>query len=184
MQLSARVLGVSTVQQLTARAADAVLTIGADRFRRRDLSAAGCFNFIAARHLTAAIAAIGDVRSTRDLFQRIPPEALVVPGVGAISLAVLGAAFECKGVGGIAPLEAWMTRHRAVGARAFVTFDTLKAQEKKREAGEGRAAKQRRERTHARRNTAQSLRVARFTTRHRPPTGRDHAETSPSEDAT
>jgi|SRR5688572_6105812 len=144
MQLSTRVLGHHVVHALATRASAAVLTIGSDRFRRQDLGAIGCFNFIAAAHLEAAVAAIGGVRNTRDLFQRIPPEALVVPGVGSISLAVLGAAFECKGIGGAAPLEAWMTQHRPEGARAFVTFDTLKSQEKKREAGETRAKRARR----------------------------------------
>jgi len=43
-----------------------------------------------------------------------------------VSLAVLGAAFEAKGIGGDAPLENWFRKHRDGGT---VTFSTLKAKQ-------------------------------------------------------
>ena len=166
MQLSARVLGTSTIAALHERSSAVLLTIGSDRFRRADLASIGCFNFIAAHHLSAAIVAIGGIKNTRDLFERIPPSAFVLPGIGPISIAVLGAAFEHKNIGGSSALESWMAKHRSDGAaREFVTFDTLKTQERKREPGESRATAQRRDRQHARRNQAQRLRVQRHTLR-------------------
>jgi hypothetical protein len=110
--------------------------------------------------------AIGGIKNTRDLFERIPPSAFVLPGIGPISIAVLGAAFEHKDLGGSSALESWMAKHRSEGAsRDFVTFDTLKANERKHEPGESRAKKQRRDRHHARRTVAQRLRVKRYTAR-------------------
>lgn len=161
MHLSAKILGAHTATALATRTAGIILTIGSDRFRRRDLAAVECFNFIAAQHLSAACAAL-EVKNARDLFDSVPPSALVLPGVGAITLAVLGAAFESKGIGGNQPLEAWAAKHRATGAREFVTFDTLKTQERKRSEGETRAKKARADRKHARRDQAQRLRVERF----------------------
>lgn len=169
MNLSAKILGTHTVHALTTRTAGIILTIGSDRFRRRDLAAVECFNFIAAQHLSAACAAIG-VKNARDLFESVPPAALVLPGVGAITLAVLGAAFEARGIGGAQPLESWAAKHRATGAREFVTFDTLKSQERKRSEGEARAKKSRADRKHARRDQAQRLRVGRHMRRTRTPT--------------
>ena len=166
MYLSPRVLGAHAVHTLTTRAAAPVLTIGSDHFRRGDLSGIGCFNFIAAQHLTAAIKAIGGVKHARDLFEHVPPDALVLPGVGAISLSVLGAAFEAKGIGGDAPLESWYTKHRGKEAHEFVTFDTLKAHERSREPGERRAIKHRADRHHARRDRAQRIRGDRHLARH------------------
>ena len=167
MHLSPRVLGSTVVNALSERAGAPVLTIGSDKFRRLDLAAVECFNFTAAMHLSAAVAAIGGIKNTRDLFERIAPSELVLPGVGAIALAVLGAAFENRGIGGTQPLETWMYNHRAEGGREFLTFHTLKAQEKKREPGEARARKQRAARTGARRDQAQRLRVERFAARSR-----------------
>lgn len=165
MHLSTRVLGTSIVTELSTRAAAPVLVIGADRFTRAQLSTVGCFNYVAAQRLTVAAAALG-VQSTRDLFDTVPPSGLVLPGVGSIALAVLGAAFEAKRIGGSAPLEAWCAKHRPKdAARDFITFHTMKAKEHAREAGETRARKRRAARTHARRNTAHRLRVDRFTTR-------------------
>jgi len=155
MHLSTRVLGASVVNAITARASTPLLVIGSDRFRRADLAAVGCYHWIAAAHLSAAIEAIGGVRSARDLFDRIPPEALVLPGVGAVTLAVLGAVFERKSIGGSTPLEAWITKHRAPeAAREFVTFATLKAHERKRETGEGKASRRRADTRQARRDHA------------------------------
>jgi hypothetical protein len=145
MNLSTHVLGKTTVDQLTARAATPVLTIGHDRFYRRDLARVACFNFIAAANLSDAIAHLGlKVKDVRDLFETIPPSALVVPHVGAVAIAVLGAVFELTGLGGEHPLEAWVAAHRPTEAtRDFVTFDTLKHQEAKRSVGERRDRRRR-----------------------------------------
>jgi len=165
MHLSTHILGGNVAHAIAERAGAPLLRIGSDTFRRSHLSSVGCFNFVAAQRLSAACAVLG-VKSTRDLFDRFPPSALVLPGVGAVALAVLGAAFEAKRIGGERPLEAWMTAHRPKDAsREYVTFHTMKVHEKERERGETRAKKARAARKHARRDTAQQLRVDRFTTR-------------------
>jgi hypothetical protein len=161
MDLSPRILGAGIAKALGERAAAPVLRLGSDSFDRRDLAAVACFNFIAAANLSRALATVRPpVKNTRDVFERVPPSALAVPGVGAIALAVLGAAFEQKHLGGDHPLEAWITTHRAAGPRReFVTFDTLKHRTADREPADRKA------RRHARRNEAHGLRVARFTKR-------------------
>lgn len=162
MDLSARVLGQSVVAALYEKAAAPVLVIGSDVFRRADLARLKCFNFQAAANLSAVLKAIG-VENTRDVFNRLRPEDLVVPRLGAISLAVLGAAFEKKRIGGSSPLESWYALHRSQDAkREFVTFDTLKAREAKRDAGETRDRKRRKR---ERRDQAHRVRVGRFTAR-------------------
>lgn len=127
MYLSSKFLGSGTVRQLAERVKAPLLVIGSDKFRRRDLATVECYNFLAAANLSAAIAAL-DVKDTRDLFTRVPPGALVLPRLGAIALAVLGAAFEAKGLGGAAPLESWVERHLAKDATA-VSFHSLKRRE-------------------------------------------------------
>jgi hypothetical protein len=161
-----RVLGKSIAEAIALRAVKPVLTIGRDQFRRSDLAGVACFNFTAASNLSNLIAAL-QLRDTRDLFDNIPPTALVLPRLGSVSLAVLGAAFEAKGLGGDAPLETWFTNHRAPEAsREFVTFDSLKHAEAKRESGEKKARKHRRDRSHGRRDQAQRIRGDRYLTRH------------------
>src|SRR5262245_59734342 len=161
MDLSTRVLGKNVADAIAARNASAVLTIGRDRFLRRDLTLTGCFNFTAASILNAVF---GELKpsDTRDVFNNYPPTSLVLPRVGSVSPAVLGAAFEHKGLGGDHPLESWMLRHRGNEAREYVTFHSLKEAERKREAGEVRAKKTRRERKARRRDQAQRLRGERF----------------------
>lgn len=163
MHLSTRVLGKHVADQITARAAAPLLVIGRDKFFRRDLAAIDCYNFLAALRLSSVIATLGP-RDTKDLFDNYPPTALVVPQIGSISLAVLGAAFEKKGIGGSQPLEGWFNKHRPkeyVG-REFVTFSHMKHVEHLREVGEKRARKQRKEKTAARRDKAQRIRGDRF----------------------
>jgi hypothetical protein len=166
MDLSTRVLGTHASATLKARAAAPVLTIGRDRFTRHDLAAVECFNYVAALNLSRALADLG-VGSTKEVFDHVTPLMLAVPHVGAISLAVLGAAFEARGLGGDAPLESWATRHRneKEQRREFVTFDTIKAH-----SAEQRAAKAERKtakaRKAARRDTAHRLRVDRHLSRH------------------
>ena len=125
MKLSARILGSTAVAALTERTAAAVLTIGRDTFTRGQLARVECFNYVAASNLTTAIASL-KVKDTADLFDRIPPAALAVPHVGVIALAVLGAAFEARGIGGANPLESWATRHTTDERPEIVTFSTLK----------------------------------------------------------
>jgi len=149
------------VGRLEARAAAPLLVIGKDVFHRHDLAQIDCFNFLAAMRLSTAVATLG-VTSTKDLFDYVAPAHLVLPQIGAVALAVLGAAFEAKGLGGDQPLEAWVLKHRTTTAEKIVTFQTLKDQECKRTEGETRARKQRRDRKHARRDQAHRLRVSRF----------------------
>src|SRR3954465_11088658 len=103
---SERVLGTGVAHKLRERATVPVLQIGADSFSRHDLAGIDCYSFNAAANLSAILNRELRVKDTKDLFQTVPPEALVYPRLGAISLSVLGAAFEAKGLGGHAPLEA------------------------------------------------------------------------------
>jgi hypothetical protein len=165
MDLPARILGTATATAIATRNATAVLLIGKDRFSRSDLAAVACFNYVAALNLSRALADL-KVRSTADVFERIGPIALAVPHVGAVALAVLGAAFQCKGLGGDHPLEAWVTRHRQADQRkTFVTFHTVKshAADARAATAERKTAKTRHD---ARRHTAHRLRVDRHRARH------------------
>jgi hypothetical protein len=165
MDLSPRVLGRDAATKIAARAGAPLLKLGSDVFYRRDLAAVGCFNFMAAATLSRLAADLG-VRNTRHLFEHTPPSELAIPHLGAVALAVLGAAFEARGLGGDHPLETWVTRHRAEGAREFVTFDTLKHQAAAREIGERKAARARKARKAGRRDKAQRLRGDRYIQRH------------------
>jgi hypothetical protein len=90
---------------------------------------------------------------------------VALPHLGVISLAVLGAAFEAKRIGGDAPLESWVRKHAhqdRLGAAEMVSFYTVKRRELAELATE-RKAKKRRQRQ--RRNRAHEMRVERFTER-------------------
>jgi len=117
-------VGLSAAHHLDARSHEQVLTIGSDHFTRADLAGVACFTFLAAQNLTRALRDYG-VHSTKDAYERLAPADLAVPGIGAISLAVLGAAFELKGIGGAAPLDSWAERHQQNG-KGPRTFDTIK----------------------------------------------------------
>jgi hypothetical protein len=161
MDLPATFLGTSTTEALKTRNATPVLIIGKDGLTRHDLAGVDCFNYVAAAHLTRALAELG-AKSVRDVFENVSPMMLAVPHVGAVSLAVLGAAFEHVGVGGGSPLVAWVTKHRAPDSkREVVTFDTFKhrAADMIAAAHERRAAKARK---NARRDTAHRTRVDRY----------------------
>jgi hypothetical protein len=139
--------------------------IGRDKFFRGDLAQVQCFNFTAASNLSKLISAFG-VRDTKDLYESVPPTALVLPRLGSVSLATLGAAFEAKGLGGNAPLESWYALHRPQEAtREFTTFSSLKHAEALREVGEKKAKRQRANRTAGRRDQAQRIRGDRYITR-------------------
>lgn len=166
MNLSSRVLGKTIVTQLERRIAAPVLRIGSDNFRLSDLAGVSCFNFTAARNLDSILNAELHVRNTRDLFDSVHPRELALPGLGAISFAVLGAAFEVKNIGGDRPLESWVTKHRDESARReFLTFSTMKHQTDRdaKAAAEERRAKKRRK--SARRDQAHRIRTERFTER-------------------
>lgn len=121
MHLSTAILGEGIVRQLNERQTSAVLTIGKDRYTRPQLSRLGCFNFLAAARLTALLTEL-EVKDTADLFNRFGPAHLALPGLGAISLATVGAAFEVKKLG---TLMGWVNKHMEKGD-TLVTFLTLK----------------------------------------------------------
>jgi hypothetical protein len=162
MDLSVHLLGSRVVSQIRDRLRAPVLVIGVDRFSRDELASVHCYHYFAALYLTRALAGL-EVTSTKDVYNRIPPSALVLPHVGAYALAVLGAAFELKRLGGDSPLDNWSTKHRdpALQKREWITFASLKTQSRDARASrrERRAAKARK---HSRRDQAHRLRVDRF----------------------
>jgi hypothetical protein len=122
MQLAIEVLGSTAVDQLTKNHKEQILVVGKDKFTRADLGGIGCFNFIAAKNLSVAFQAL-QVKNLQDVFDNVAPSALALPHVGTISLAVLGAAFEAKGIGGSSPLAEWVGHHLNGKIR---TFNTVK----------------------------------------------------------
>ena len=163
MDLSETVLGATAVSQLRERTLQPVLTVGADRFTRADLATTSCFNFVAAQNLSNALDELG-VKSTQDLYNRVPPAALALPRVGVFALAVLGAAFEHKGIGGDHPLENWMLHHRGEASKdhAIRTFHSVKRKQIKAQLQENRDRKRRKQ---VRRDRAHRLRSERFLSR-------------------
>jgi len=159
MNLAPRILGATACTQLQRNADEVILQIGSDRLGRKELAKVGCYNFMAARNLSAVLKTL-QVTSLKYLFEHIPPSSLALPHMGVISLAVLGAAFEAKNIGGSSPLESWVAHHaNGDGKQAMVTFHTLKARELAEQLKEKKATKQRK---HARKNQAHQLRVMRF----------------------
>ena len=162
MNLSTTILGSTAVKQLQATSKASVLEVGSDRLTRAELARVACFNFHAAKNLSAVLKTL-DVKNLADLYARLPPSAVALPHIGAISLAVLGAAFEAKRIGGEAPLESWVRKHAGTdGRKAMVTFDTMKARELAELSQEKKARKERKQ---ARRQVAHETRVARFVAR-------------------
>lgn len=125
MDLSSHFLGTYTNRKLQERGTAPLVTIGRDVITRADLAAVRCFNFQAAVRLDAAIRQHLQVLSVRDVFDTVAPSALALPGLGEISIAVLGACFEIKRVGGESPLDNWDKRHADKGAAAH-TFASYK----------------------------------------------------------
>src|SRR5262245_43307977 len=164
MHLSSRILGKHIADQIASKARAPLLEVGTDKFYRRDLSNVACFNLVAASNLSKLIAGL-QVRNLRDLFDRVPPSALVIPHLGAVSLAVLGAAFEVKGIGGDTPLETWFAKHSQRADRDYGSFHSLKHAEAVREQGETHAKRARARRTAVRRDQAQRIRGDRYLTR-------------------
>jgi hypothetical protein len=163
MDFSTKILGTAVVTALQTRTARPVLMIGKDAFTRSDLASVTCFNFVAAATLSTCLAPL-KLKSTKDLFETIPPAALALPRLGSIALAVLGAAFEAKGLGGDHPLETWMQQHAPAGAKRpiFTTFHTVKARDAKERRAEAKGKKRRQRQ---RRDAAQQMRVERFAAR-------------------
>lgn len=162
MDLPDRVLGSYLARRLKERASSVLLQIGRDAFHRSDLARVECYNFTAAANLSAILNRELRVKDTADVFYHVDPQALALPRLGAVAIAVLGAAFEAKHLGGDHPLENWVRRHTAHQEVAeIVTFGSLKHQRER--ADEARALKQRK---HARRDQAHRQRVVRFTARH------------------
>jgi hypothetical protein len=133
MNLSRRVLGAYVVQALSEKASAPLLKIGSDVFHRHDFAQVECFNFMAAANLSRALQG-ARFKNLKDLFERLPPTSLLLPRVGPVALAVLGAAFEVKGIGGEAPLEAWMKFHQAdEKGDHIVTFGSMKIKQRREE---------------------------------------------------
>lgn len=160
MHLPDNILGKGTVATLQERIKAPVLTIGSDKFSRSQLAGVACFNFVAAAMLSNIVNNQLKVKDTGDLFRRIPPSALALPGLGTISLATLGAAFEAKLN---KDLTDYIDHHRAEG-EAVVTFNTVKAHNADSKA-EREAKKEEKKRKRTRRAIAHEHRVERFVTR-------------------
>lgn len=147
MYLSNAILGKSVVDQLLARQEAPVLKIGNDIFTREHLAKIKCWNFLAASRLSHLLTAELKVKDTADLFNNVPPQHLAVPGLGAICLATIGAAFELKKLGN---LRDYIAKHTEKG-HSIVTFYTMKtnihdqqaARAEKREIKNRKAARQR-----------------------------------------
>lgn len=131
-------LGAGTRRVLLERVEEIIFSIGTDGFTRGHLARVDCFNFTSAKnpHLLAVLDApdlIGEPgntrkpRNTKDFFFNVPPKKLARPGIGAFTLAILGAAFEAKKIGGDEPLKAWVEHHKM----EVVTFNTLKNREER-----------------------------------------------------
>lgn len=136
MDYGHHLLGLGVSRTLQERAQTTLFQIGSDKFTRGHLAKVDCYNFMSAQN--PKLAAVlneelikddrGNVRrprNTRDLFYNVPPQKLARPGIGSFTLAVLGACFEAKGLGGEEPLRAWVEHHDLED----VTFNTLKIRE-------------------------------------------------------
>lgn len=157
MYWSSRILGTGLAKELQSRVTIPVLKIGADSFTKGQLSRIDCFSFIAAGNLNRVLSSLS-VKNTKDLFERVSPSELALPRLGAVSLAVLGAAFEVKGLGGERPIESWMLRHQDGELR---TFTTVKNIVKRDEADQRQEAKTAAKRSAGRKAQAHEIRVER-----------------------
>jgi hypothetical protein len=166
MDYSTSVLGSHIANELRQRTTRGLLIIGSDTFSRKDLAGVSCYSFTAAASLSHILETVRisdgnrKITDTRDLYNNVPPEALLLPRLGSISLAVLGAAFEKKGLGGDTPLVNWIKKHHAKDV-PIVTFSTMKHQDAERD-GAAAERKAKKDRKHARRNEAHKKRVQRY----------------------
>jgi hypothetical protein len=161
MDLSNRVLGSYLARQMAERAGSVLLQIGRDEFHRADLARVECYNFTAAANLSRILNRELRVTDTADVYHHVSPQALALPHLGAVAIAVLGAAFEARRLGGDHPLENWVrlhTEHHKL--EEVIRFESLKRRERDDET---KATKTRK---HTRRHLAHRHRVTRFTARH------------------
>lgn len=159
MNLAASILGTTAVEKLKETRSKPVLTVGSDTLTRGQLARVECYNYLAAKNLSGILNELG-VRNLRQVYDEIPPSALALPHMGVVSLAVLGAAFEAKGIGGSTPLESYVKKHgNKNGQDHIVTFYTIKHREQQEVAKE---RKEKRRRKSQRRDQAQAIRVERF----------------------
>jgi hypothetical protein len=159
MDFSTVVLGTSAVEAMQKRVHAPVLVIGKDVFSRAVFAHVECFHFQAAQTLSAVLKAeYPKLTGIKELYDTLTPQQLALPRLGVTALAVLGAAFEAKGVGGNKPLENWVRSHLEKDA-VLVTFSSIKARDEKEHREERQRLKARKA---ARRNHAHSLRVKRF----------------------
>jgi hypothetical protein len=158
--LSNAILGKTVVDQLVQRQSSPVLMIGSDGFTRVQLSKIGCFNFQAAARLTHLITNELKVKNTRELFFNVPPQHLALPGLGAICLATIGAAFEVKGLGNLAD---YISKHSEKGQHA-ITFMRMKHNVLDQQAAKNEK-KELKRRTSQRKDKAHEIRVERHVTR-------------------
>lgn len=158
---SSKVLGSTTATQLQERAALPVLQIGSDKFTKGQLAKIECFSYIAAANLSRKLEQL-DVKHTKDLFDRVPPAMLAISGLGAVSLAVLGAAFEAKGIGGSRAIEAWMEKHQDGELKTFGTVKNIVKRDAEDQRKEERTVQKRKAR---RKQTAHEIRVERHVKR-------------------
>ena len=161
MHLPDHILGKGAVEAIQERIKAPVLTIGSDKFTRAHLASINCFNFLAAATLSNIVTNELKVKDTRDLFNNVKPTSLALPGLGVISLATLGAAFEQK-LG--KTLSDYVDHHRADNEKV-TTFSTIKHNSADAKA-ERRMKKDTRARKRGRSAKAHSLRVDRFVKRH------------------
>src|SRR5262245_44411530 len=138
MDTSVEILGTSVATKLAQAGHEALLKIGSDTITREQLSEHGCYNYVAARRLSARLDGLG-AKDLKDLFEHYPPREIALPDVGVISLAVLGTCFEIKGIGGSAPLKAYVEHHQKV-----ITFHSIKAQVRKADEAASQKRKRRR----------------------------------------
>jgi hypothetical protein len=160
MDLASSILGSTAVKYLEDTARAHVLRVGTDTLTRGQLAAVQCYNFHAARLLSNVLHGL-KVPNLRYVYDRIPPLALALPNIGSVSLAVLGAAFEAKHIGGDTPLENYVKKHTTKngGKVTFVTWHTMKQRDYAEAAREKKLRKQRK---HQRRDQAHELRVNRL----------------------
>lgn len=138
------VLGSTATKSLRTRNETPILYIGKDSFTRAQLAHVECFSFVAAANLSRIVNEQLRVKDTRALYHTIAPEALVLPGLGAIALSVLSAAFEAKGLGGATPLQSWVKKHR----ETVVTFGSMKVSSKYKDAAAAKAERAARRKRH------------------------------------
>ena len=138
MLLSQVIYGSHAVKVAEDRLTGAVLVIGRDQFTRGELAQIGCYSDRGARNLSELLSTFR-VKSVEQLYKQFSPQDLAIPRLGALSLMVLGAAFELKGLGTI---ESWAEAHRTNGH--LVSFTTIKHQIEKEKEAPGRRKRRRR----------------------------------------